>query len=49
MSQRKDEEGSLGYQKKSSGEVDQIVTRLNTPKKTQEPKKPKRQRQVSLK
>jgi hypothetical protein len=49
MSQQKeDEQGNLGYQKKNNEEVEEIVQRLNTPKKRQEPKNPDRRRKVYL-
>ena len=50
MSQKKDREtsGSLGYQKKNNEEVEEIVKRLNTPKKKNTPKDPDRRREVCV-
>ena len=50
MSQTKDAEtsGSLGYQKKNNEEVDEIVKRLNTPKRQKTPKEPGRRKKARI-
>ena len=50
MSQTKDTEtsGSLGYQTKNNEEVEEIVQRLNTPKKQKTPKEPGRRKKARI-